>query len=65
MRTQHLLFKEMLVNMGVSVPIHKPVVSDIKPLYITPVTSCYKTLVYKGSDLPTYHHIHHNAIIQK
>ena len=42
MRTQTLMFKEMLVNMGVSTPIHIPQLPDIEIPDISPITNFSK-----------------------
>ena len=65
MCTQGLIFKEMLVNIGVSMPIHIPNVPDIKLHDIKSITNFYKMSGYIDSAPPTYNHLHHTSIIQK
>ena len=58
------MWEEMLAYMGVSAPLHIPEFPDIKFPYIPLVANFSKTLGYKESAPPTYHHLHRNGIIK-
>ena len=65
MHAQTLMFKDMLVKMGVYMPIHIPELPDIE-LPDTPIIpNFYEMYRYYDSAPPTYQHLHHNAIMKK
>ena len=59
MRTQALMFKEMLVNMGVYMPIDIPELHVIELPYIPPILNFSKIYGSYDSALPTYQNLHH------
>ena len=65
MRTQALMFKEMLVHMGVYMPIDIPELHVIKLPYIPPIPIFSKIYGSYDSAPPTYQNLPHTIIIQK
>ena len=65
MRAHMLIFKEMLVNMGVYMPIHIPELPDIGLPEIPSIPNFSKMSSSYDSAPPIYQHLHHTEIIQK
>ena len=65
MHAKTLMFKEVLVKMGVYMPINIPELPDIELPDIRTITNSSKMSSSYDSVPPTYQHIHHTAIIQK
>ena len=65
MRAQMLMFKEILVKMGIYMPIHVTELPDIELPDIPPIPKCSKISSSYNSAPPTYQHLHHTAIIKK
>ena len=65
MRAQTLMFKEMLVNMGVYMHIHITELPDIDLPDILPIPNFSKISSSYNSDPPAYQHLRITEIIQK
>ena len=65
MRAQKLMFKEMLFQMGVYMPIHITELPDIELLDIPHITNFSEMSSSYNSVLPYYHYPHHTSIIQR
>ena len=58
------MFKEMLVKMGVYMPINIPELPDIELPDIPPIPTFSKMYSSYKSAPPKYQNLHHTAIIQ-